>query len=91
MRLSARAARFVCTAALVTPDGRERITTGEVAGTIGDAARGGRGFGYDPLFYYPPFGCTFGEADPEAKDRVSHRGAAFRAMAGEIRRLLAEP
>ncbi len=83
-----RQARFVCTVVLVVPGGVERITGGQVAGTILGAARGKMGFGYDPLFFYPPFGCTFGEADPAAKDRVSHRGAALQAMAGEIRRLL---
>ena len=58
-----RQARFVCTVALVTAL-LERITVGEVAGTIEREPRGTRGFGYDPLFFYAPFGCTFGEADP---------------------------
>jgi XTP/dITP diphosphohydrolase len=84
-----RQARFVCTAALVAPGGLTRVTVGEVAGSIAECARGTQGFGYDPLFFYPPFGCTFGEVDAQVKDSVSHRGAAFRAMAGEIRRLLA--
>ena len=82
-----RQARFVCTVALVTAL-LERITVGEVAGTIEREPRGTRGFGYDPLFFYAPFGCTFGEADPAVKDQVSHRGAALQAMAAEIRRLL---
>jgi XTP/dITP diphosphohydrolase len=43
--------------------------------------RGGRGFGYDPIFFYPPFGATFGEIDDSRKDRVSHRGLAFAAVA----------
>jgi XTP/dITP diphosphohydrolase len=84
-----RGARFVCTAALVSPAGITRVTTGEVAGTILTAARGANGFGYDPLFFYPPFGCTFGEVEGAAKDAVSHRGAAFCAMARELRQLLA--
>jgi XTP/dITP diphosphohydrolase len=83
-----RQARFVCTAALVTAP-LERITVGEVAGTIEREPRGTKGFGYDPLFFFAPLGCTFGEADPAAKDRVSHRGAALQAMVAEIRRLLA--
>jgi non-canonical purine NTP pyrophosphatase (RdgB/HAM1 family) len=48
-----------------------------VVGEIADAMRGPNGFGYDPLFFYPPFGCTFGEVPREQKDRVSHRGKAF--------------
>jgi XTP/dITP diphosphohydrolase len=45
-----------------------------------DEERGPHGFGYDPMFYYPPFGCTFGEAGDEAKFGVSHRGQALRKM-----------
>jgi XTP/dITP diphosphohydrolase len=48
-----------------------------VAGRIADAPHGPNGFGYDPVFFYPPFGLTFGEAAPRDKDRVSHRGKAF--------------
>jgi len=48
-----------------------------VEGFIADAPRGGNGFGYDPIFFYPPFGQTFGEVAPADKDRVSHRGKAF--------------
>jgi len=75
-----RAARFVCVIALV--DGPRRIGTwrGAVEGRILEAPRGAGGFGYDPLFYYPPFGCTFGEATAEQKLRASHRGQAMRAM-----------
>ena len=52
---------------------------GEVEGEILREARGPGGFGYDPLFRYPPLGCTFGEVDDE-KIRVSHRGNALRLM-----------
>lgn len=83
-----RGARFVCTAALVLPDGREVVTEGVVEGRITDAPRGPRGFGYDPLFFYEPFGITFGQAEADAKNRVSHRARAFRAMAREVRALL---
>jgi XTP/dITP diphosphohydrolase len=48
-----------------------------VEGFIAPAPRGGNGFGYDPIFFYPPFGKTFGEVAPADKDRVSHRGKAF--------------
>ena len=88
MPAARRTARFVCTAALVFPDGDPIVTGGAVEGRILEAPRGGRGFGYDPLFYYEPFGLTFGEAESAAKNRVSHRGHAFRAMAVEVRALL---
>jgi XTP/dITP diphosphohydrolase len=53
---------------------------GSVEGVILKEPRGAGGFGYDPLFYYPPFGCTFGEASEERKLAVSHRGQAFGKM-----------
>ena len=53
---------------------------GSVEGRILRAARGSGGFGYDPLFYYEPFGCTFGEASIEDKMKVSHRAQALAAM-----------
>ena len=75
-----RTARFVCLIALV--DGGRLLQTfrGAVEGRILEEPRGPNGFGYDPLFYYPPFGCSFGEAAPERKLTVSHRGAALRAL-----------
>jgi XTP/dITP diphosphohydrolase len=79
-----RAASFVCAIALVE-DGRQKgIYTGRVEGIILEEPRGAGGFGYDPLFYYPPFGCTFGEATEEQKFEVSHRGQAFRAMLADL-------
>jgi XTP/dITP diphosphohydrolase len=79
-----RAARFVCAIALVESGRLRGSFHGEVAGTITHAPRGNRGFGYDPLFYYPPFGCTFGEATAEQKFAVSHRGQALRAMLASL-------
>lgn len=75
-----RSARFVCVIALA--EGGRTIETfrGEVEGEILGAPRGPGGFGYDPLFYYPPFGCSFGEADDAQKFDVSHRGNALRKM-----------
>ena len=75
-----RTARFVCVIALA--NGGEVVETfrGEVEGELLHEARGPAGFGYDPLFYYPPFGCSFGEVDGERKFAVSHRGIAVRAM-----------
>jgi len=74
-----RTARFVCVIALATGNGM-RIFRGVVEGRVLHESRGTNGFGYDPLFYYPPFGCTFGEADTAAKMRVSHRAQALNAM-----------
>lgn len=75
-----RTARFVCVIALAK--GGEAVETfrGEVEGQLLHEARGPAGFGYDPLFYYPPFGCSFGEVDGAKKFGVSHRGNAVRAM-----------
>jgi XTP/dITP diphosphohydrolase len=75
-----RAARFVCVIALVHDGKLVRTFRGTVAGRIVDAPRGPNGFGYDPLFYYEPFGCTFGEASAEQKMRVSHRAQALEKM-----------
>ena len=74
-------ARFVCELACVTKDGQPLFTTrGTVEGEIAQAPRGEHGFGYDPIFFYPPYGRTLGEvADPE-KLAVAHRGKAFRAF-----------
>jgi XTP/dITP diphosphohydrolase len=75
-----RTARFVCVIALVDHDRCIGTFRGKVEGRIIDAPRGPHGFGYDPLFYYEPFGCTFGEAGDEQKLGVSHRGQALRTM-----------
>ena len=77
---SHRTARFVCVIALARQGQIVRTFRGEVEGEILDARRGSEGFGYDPLFYYPPFGCTFGEVEGPKKFDVSHRGKALRAM-----------
>jgi XTP/dITP diphosphohydrolase len=74
-----RTARYRCVIALVEPGGRERVVEGTVEGLIADAPHGSGGFGYDPLFFHPPLGRTFGEVPPEVKHRVSHRGVAARA------------
>ena len=75
-----RAARFVCVIALVQRGQVLGLYSGSVEGVILEEPRGAGGFGYDPLFYYPPFGCTFGEASEERKSEVSHRGLAMRRM-----------
>ena len=84
---SNRAARYVCVIALVRENRVVRTFRGTVEGEIADAPRGSNGFGYDPLFYYPPFACTFGEADPAAKMRVSHRAQATAALCDYLRSL----
>jgi XTP/dITP diphosphohydrolase len=76
-----RAARYVCAAVALFPDGREVVALGAVAGFINDRPVGAGGFGYDPLFYRPDQRGTFGELDPAAKNRISHRSRAFRALA----------
>jgi XTP/dITP diphosphohydrolase len=77
---SNRRARFVCVIALAEAGEVRQTFRGEVEGEILLAARGPGGFGYDPLFYYPPFGCSFGEVDGSKKFDVSHRGQALRAL-----------
>ena len=78
---SERTARFVCCIALVYPDGREMTVRGETEGIIINEARGNGGFGYDPYFYYPPFGKTFSELSAEEKNAISHRGKAIAKLA----------
>ena len=75
-----RTARFVCVVALAIGGKLIETFRGEVEGELLDAPRGTSGFGYDPLFFYPPFGCAFGEVSAERKAEVSHRARALRAM-----------
>src|SRR5580704_17679628 len=77
-------ARFVCAAALVIPGAGEWVTTGEVVGRLIREPRGSGGFGYDPIFQPDGFDLTTAEMTPEAKDAISHRGRAFRALAPYI-------
>jgi XTP/dITP diphosphohydrolase len=72
-------ARFVCAVAVAEAGRILYETSGVVEGTISPTPRGEGGFGYDPIFYYPPFGCTLAEAG-ERKSSVSHRGEAFRRL-----------
>jgi XTP/dITP diphosphohydrolase len=78
-------AQFVCAAALVAPGpgprgAREWVVTGQVEGRLIRAPRGSGGFGYDPIFLPDGFGQTTAEMTAEAKDAISHRGRAFRAL-----------
>ena len=79
-----RTARFRCVIAIVDPEGREWVVEGVAEGTITREPRGAGGFGYDPLFYYPPLGRTFAELSDAEKSEISHRGRA----AAESRRVL---
>ncbi len=79
-----RKARFVCAIALVEGERVVGVYHGAVEGVILEEARGSGGFGYDPLFYCPAFGCTFGEATGEQKFSLSHRGQALRAMLASL-------
>ena len=81
-----RTARFVCAIAAVMPDGEVVTTRGVIEGRIGYEEKGDNGFGYDPIFYVPEFGCTTAQLTEEQKNRVSHRGKALRAMKEELRR-----
>jgi XTP/dITP diphosphohydrolase len=74
-----RGARFVCVIALVAPGGTETLVEGTCEGRIARAPRGAGGFGYDPVFFYPPLGGTFGELRDDQKAIVSHRGRAAAA------------
>jgi XTP/dITP diphosphohydrolase len=82
-----RAARFVCAAALVAPDGREWVEEATVEGTLTDMPRGSDGFGYDPIFVPDGDVRTTAEMPPADKDAVSHRGKAFRAIARHVAEL----
>ncbi len=75
-----RGARFVC--ALAVADGANVVfeTTAKVEGRLADAPAGPNGFGYDPVFFYPPYARTFGEVSDEEKTAVSHRGQAVRVF-----------
>ncbi len=75
-----RTARFVCLIALAERGSLIRTFRGAVEGRIAHALSGPNGFGYDPLFYYEPFGTTFGQVNADRKLGVSHRGAALKAM-----------
>lgn len=79
-----RTARFVCVIACAFPDGRTITTRGIIEGRVGYEEKGENGFGYDPIFYVPEYGCTTAELPPEEKNQVSHRGKALMAMYNEL-------
>ena len=75
-----RTARFVCAIAAVFPDGEEKTTLGTIEGRVGYEIKGEHGFGYDPIFYLPEYGCTTAELPPEKKNEISHRGRGLQKM-----------
>jgi len=80
-----RQAQFVCVITMVTPEGKTIQARGEIHGELLREARGENGFGYDPIFYYPPFGKSTAEMDPEEKNAVSHRGNALRVFYDKLK------
>ena len=75
-----RQAQFVCVISFVTPDGQVIQARGEIHGELLREARGENGFGYDPIFYYPPYGKSTAEMTPEEKNQVSHRANALKVF-----------
>lgn len=80
-----RSARFVCAVAAVFPDGREEVVRGVMEGRIAYEIAGANGFGYDPIFFLPQYGCTSAELSPEDKNAISHRGNALRMIREKIK------
>jgi XTP/dITP diphosphohydrolase len=79
-------AAFVCAIALISPDGQEWTVEERSSGMIAARAAGDNGFGYDPIFYVPEFGCTMAEMSSENKHAISHRGKALRSLLDIIKR-----
>jgi len=80
-----RTAKFVCSIAVVRPDGTDFTVRGEVCGILHEKPAGDGGFGYDPIFYVPEFGMTTAQMAKEQKNSISHRGKALRAMAEKLK------
>ncbi|HSR51177.1 MAG TPA: RdgB/HAM1 family non-canonical purine NTP pyrophosphatase [Acidobacteriota bacterium] len=89
-RDSMRSARFVCALCLVTPEKTWEVE-GRVEGLIIDTPRGRHGFGYDPLFYFPPLDRTFAQIPPQTKNRISHRADALKKLLALLRQESAGP
>ena len=83
-----RTARFVSACAFVVPGYEPIVARGEVEGVIAERSLGTNGFGYDPIFCYPPYEATFGQVESSRKHAVSHRGRAIRALQDRVRALV---
>lgn len=81
-----RTARFVCVIAAAMPDGEVFTTKGVIEGRIAQEEKGENGFGFDPIFYVPEYGCTTAQLSEEQKNAISHRGKALEAMKEELRK-----
>ena len=79
-----RRAHYTCAIVLVYPDGRTVSAEGYLYGEITDKRAGANGFGYDPYFYLPEYGCTTAELDPEIKNKISHRANAIKALVEKL-------
>jgi len=82
-----RSAKFICSIAIAKPSGETLIYSGECYGIILNEPAGKNGFGYDPLFYYPPLKKTFAQLSPKEKGMVSHRGQAMRRLKDDLKRI----
>lgn len=80
-----RTARFVCAIACAFPDGTIITKRATLEGIIGYDIAGGNGFGYDPIFYLPEYGCSTAELTPDQKNKISHRGKALELMKEALR------
>ena len=79
-----RAAHYTCAIALCWPDGKMLTAEDYFYGEIGQEEKGTNGFGYDPLFFLPEYGCTSAQISPEEKNRISHRGKALRRLVEKL-------
>ncbi len=79
-----RTARFVCAIAAAFPNGEIITTSGTIEGIIGHEIIGDHGFGYDPIFYLPDYGCSTAQLSMEMKNKISHRGRALEKMKEEL-------
>lgn len=85
-----RTARFVCAVAAAFPNGRVKTVRGTMEGRIGYEEKGENGFGYDPIFYLPEYGCTSAELSMEEKNKISHRGKALRGIRESVKEAFSE-
>ncbi len=83
-----RKAAFECVISIAVPTGPALTYEGRCEGVIADSPQGDEGFGYDPVFYYPPLGKTFAQMSPEEKNQISHRGKALQEVRDEFDKIL---